>query len=235
MWSWGIAWLNGCSPAPWLRTMSMSSIIGAMMNRFRRFHTRITHCVGSGDSKTSSSSDIREISAELMSSKLSLLRWSACAPTLASCSRSWGGHLLNELAQAVRQRGLEHLFRFFPYQDQALLKYSLCAADVHWISLRPELEGLVVPSKFYGVAAAGRPMIAITAKDGEIARLVEQYACGFVVEPGNAQELAAALVRLSTDTERIAAMGKNARAMLEAHFTRQEAFNRWRGLLDRIE
>jgi glycosyltransferase involved in cell wall biosynthesis len=146
-----------------------------------------------------------------------------------------GGHLFNELADAVAQRGLEHLFRFFPYQDQALLKYSLSAADVHWISLRPELEGLVVPSKFYGVAAAGRPVIAITAKDGEIARLVEQYACGLVIEPGHADALAEALMRLSTDTERVAAMGKNARAMLEARFTRRQAFDRWCGLLDRIE
>jgi glycosyltransferase involved in cell wall biosynthesis len=145
-----------------------------------------------------------------------------------------GGHLFNELAHAVGQRGLEHLFRFFPYQDQALLKYSLCAADVHWISLRAELEGLVVPSKFYGAAAAGRPVIAITAKDGEIARLVEQYACGLVIEPGNADALAETLMRLSTDPERIAAMGKNARAMLEARFTRREAFGGWRELLDRI-
>jgi colanic acid biosynthesis glycosyl transferase WcaI len=127
-----------------------------------------------------------------------------------------------------------HLFRFFPYQDQALLKYSLCVADVHWISLRPELEGLVVPSKFYGVAAAGRPIIAISAKDGEIARLVEQHGCGLVIEPGNAQALAEALSRLSTDSERIADMGVRARAMLEAHFTRRQAFDRWREVLDQI-
>jgi glycosyltransferase involved in cell wall biosynthesis len=78
-------------------------------------------------------------------------------------------------------------------------------------------------------------MIAITTKDGEIARLVEQYACGLVIEPGNAHALAEALMRLSTDTERVAAMGKNARAMLEACFTRRQAFDRWRRLLDRIE
>jgi colanic acid biosynthesis glycosyl transferase WcaI len=84
-------------------------------------------------------------------------------------------------------------------------------------------------------AAAGRPVIAITAKDGEIARLVEQYACGLVIEPDHADALAEALMRLSTDTEGVAAMGKNARAMLEARFTRRQAFDQWRGLLDRIE
>lgn len=39
-----------------------------------------------------------------------------------------------------------------------MLKYSLGVADVHWISLKPELEGLIVPSKFYGVAAAGKQL-----------------------------------------------------------------------------
>jgi colanic acid biosynthesis glycosyl transferase WcaI len=145
-----------------------------------------------------------------------------------------GGHLRDELAHAVKQRGLERLFRFFPYQDQALLKYSLCVADVHWISLRPELEGLVVPSKFYGVAAAGRPVIAITAKNGEIARLVEQHGCGLVIEPGKADALAEALTLLAADSERTAAMGRKARAMLEAHFTRRQAFERWRQLLEDI-
>jgi colanic acid biosynthesis glycosyl transferase WcaI len=145
-----------------------------------------------------------------------------------------GGHLRDELVRAVKQRGLDRMFRFFPYQDQAVLSHSLCVPDVHWISLRPELEGLIVPSKFYGVAAAGRPVIAISAKDGEIARLVEQHACGLVIKPGNADALAESLMLLSTDNERVAAMGRRARAMLEAHFTRQRAFAQWRQALDDI-
>jgi hypothetical protein len=55
------------------------------------------------------------------------------------------------------------------YQDRSLLKYSLGVPDADWISPKPQLEGLIVPSKFYGIVAAGRPIIAITAKDGEIA------------------------------------------------------------------
>ena len=64
--------------------------------------------------------------------------------------------------------------------------------------------------------------------------LVEQYACGLVIEPGNADALANTLMRLSTDPVRIAAMGKNARAMLEARFTRWEAFGRWQHVLDQV-
>ncbi len=145
------------------------------------------------------------------------------------------GHRMDELARIVKTRGLDSTFRFLPYQDRALLKYSLCVPDVHWISLKPALEGLIVPSKFYGIAAAGRPILAITARDGEIARLVQEHNCGLVIEPGQADTLAAALAQLSTDAPSLAAMGLRARAMLDARFTRRHAFDQWSDVLDRIE
>ncbi len=144
------------------------------------------------------------------------------------------GHRLEELAAAVRTRGLEPHFRFVPYQARTQLKDSLGVADVHWLSLKPELEGLIVPSKFYGIAAAGRPVIAITAPDGEIARLVQENDCGLVIAPGQAAELATQLKRLSTDDELLETMGKNARAMLDAGFTRRQAFSRWDAVLTEI-
>jgi colanic acid biosynthesis glycosyl transferase WcaI len=145
-----------------------------------------------------------------------------------------GGARFDDLGRRVTERGLDRLFHFMPYQERAALKYSLGVPDVHWISLKPELEGLVVPSKFYGIAAVGRPMIAITAPDGEIARLVRQHDCGLVVEPGQGDALADALLRLSADPDRRAAMGLRARAMLDAHFTRNQALARWQSLLEGI-
>ncbi len=142
-----------------------------------------------------------------------------------------GGKKSAELARSVRERGLDHLFRFLPYQQRGLLRLSLAVPDVHLISLRPELEGLIVPSKLYGIAAAGRPIIAVTARDGEIARLVQRHDCGIVVEPGEGDRLADALRCLRAAPARTAEMGRRARAMLEAHFTRLHAFERWQSLL----
>src|SRR5262249_53428131 len=71
-----------------------------------------------------------------------------------------GGKRFDELSRRVKAAGLEHLFYFAPYQKSKLLKFSLSVPDVHWISLKPALEGLIVPSKFYGIAAAQRPTIA---------------------------------------------------------------------------
>ena len=144
-----------------------------------------------------------------------------------------GGHLLKQLAQCVQERGLTN-FKFMGYQDRAALKFSLGVPDVHWISLRPEVEGLIVPSKIYGIAAASRPVIAICANDGEVARIVKQYRCGGVVEPGNVGALVDLILQLSTDAALRAEMGRRARAMLEANFSRRQALARWRQLLEHV-
>jgi colanic acid biosynthesis glycosyl transferase WcaI len=145
-----------------------------------------------------------------------------------------GGKRLTELARLVGERGLDRLFRFLPYQDRTALRLSLSVPDVHWISLKPELEGLIVPSKFYGIAAAGRPMIMVTARHGELACLALQHGCGIVVEPGAGEIMAACVRSLAQDRCRVVEMGLRARAMLDAHFTRRHAFERWRGLLEGI-
>jgi glycosyltransferase involved in cell wall biosynthesis len=144
-----------------------------------------------------------------------------------------GGHLRSRLANNVQQRGLGN-FQFRDYQGQAALKFSLGVPDIHWVSLRPEVEGLIVPSKVYGIAAAGRPLIAICAKNGEISRMVERYQCGIVVEPGNVQALVESILQLSNDTASCAQMGQRARTMLQANFTRQQALERWRLLIQQV-
>ena len=145
-----------------------------------------------------------------------------------------GGKKFAELTRHVRQRKLDHLFRFMPYQDRAMLKHSLAVPDVHLVSLRPELEGLIVPSKFYGIAAAGRPLIALTSQEGEVGKLVHQHRCGLVVTPGDSEALVTAIRHLSRNEERLATMGRRARQMLDTHFTRQHAMQRWSCLLDSI-
>jgi glycosyltransferase involved in cell wall biosynthesis len=141
------------------------------------------------------------------------------------------GHALPALRQRLAVHGLDQSFRFERYQDREALKQSLSVPDAHWVSLKPELEGLLFPSKFYGIAAAGRPILVIGAQDGEMARLVLQHACGFVIAPGDPGALASAIVTLYRDPALCAAMGQRARAMLEDRFTRRRALQRWRDLL----
>lgn len=146
-----------------------------------------------------------------------------------------GGHQFAQLKDAVKARKLQSIWQFQPYQEREALNFSLSVPDLHWMSLKPALEGLIVPSKFYGIAAAGRPIAAITAPDGDIARLVQHHGCGIVIPPGDAAGLAEAISALADDPAQVAAMGRRARLMLDAQFTRRHAIARWQDLIAQIE
>jgi len=145
-----------------------------------------------------------------------------------------GGKHFEELAKAVKARSLENSFRFQPYQERAMLPHSLGVADAHWLSLHPALEGLIVPSKFYAVAAAGKPMLMIGDSQGEIGRLIRGHRCGAIITPGDAATLADTLRRWSEQPNSIAEMGAQARQMLDARFTRRRAFEQWRRLIGEL-
>ena len=121
-----------------------------------------------------------------------------------------------------------------PYQPRERLAETLGAADVHLVSLNPKLEGLIVPSKFYGIAAAGRPTLFIGAPDGEIARLVEEFECGFTVAPGDGKGLADRILQLAQDPQLCATLGARARAAFEKHWDKSHAVEKWEEVLKAV-
>ncbi len=142
-----------------------------------------------------------------------------------------GGHRTQALEHEAELRGLGRMFMFCSYQPAHVLAKSLSAPDIHWVSLRPEMEGLIVPSKFVAAAAAGRATLAVSDPNGEVGALVARYDCGLAIKPGDGEALANAIRALRADPDRLARMGRNARAMLESQFARRRALDAWRGLL----
>ena len=142
-----------------------------------------------------------------------------------------GGHHVEALKSEARRLSLESKFRFQPYQERHLLAQSLSVPDVHWLSLRPALEGLIVPSKFYGIAAAGRPVLNVGSPYGEIAELVRTYRCGLTIEPGDGGGLAGAIEQLMRSPQEASAMGARGRQMIDEHFSKARALVSWEELL----
>lgn len=141
-----------------------------------------------------------------------------------------GGRGMEDLKSELRARGLKNII-FQPYQRREILSQTLAVADVHWLSLRPEFDGLLLPSKFYGIAAAGRPIVVIGSRNGELARIVEQAGCGFAVEVDDDVKLARLLAAMADEPEACHEMGERARTLVEARYGKEEAFRRWRQLL----
>lgn len=127
------------------------------------------------------------------------------------------------LERVKREAGANVSFR--PYAARDKLGESLSSVDAHLVSLQPALEGLIVPSKLYGILAVGRPVIFIGSKDGEVARIIRECRCGLVVEPGDAEGLARAIRNVDS------AMGARGRAMYESRFAPRHAFAAWERVL----
>ncbi|HEX9984122.1 MAG TPA: glycosyltransferase family 4 protein [Thermoanaerobaculia bacterium] len=123
---------------------------------------------------------------------------------------------------------------FRPYAPREQLSESLSAGDVHLVSLQPRLEGLIVPSKFYGIVAVARPVIFIGAADGELARLVDEHRCGVVVAPGDAEALASAIRSLAADRAATAEMGRRGRDAYDARFSAPRALAAWERTLEEV-
>ena len=136
------------------------------------------------------------------------------------------GPRLADVKARARRLGLANL-RFEPHQDRSVLAQSLGAADAHLVVLRPEFEGLVLPSKLYGIMAAGRPTIFVGSVTGETERILAETGAGVAVATGDAEGLAAAIRRLRDDAPLCAAMGARARKALEERYDMGLALARW--------
>lgn len=123
---------------------------------------------------------------------------------------------------------------FRTYVPREQLSESLSSVDAHFVSLKPSLEGLIVPSKFYGILAVARPVIFIGAHDGELGRLIEAYRCGVVVEPGDVEGLVRAIEMLAREREQSAQMGLRGRELYLHRFAPRHAFAAWERLLGEL-
>lgn len=128
-----------------------------------------------------------------------------------------GGPRLAEVKAARDQEALSNI-RILDYVPRFQLQASLALADVHLISMRPEMTGIVVPGKLYGVMAVGRPALFVGPEHCESADTIRDAGCGITVTPGDVDGLLAALERLASDPGLARRMGEKGRsAFLVAH------------------
>lgn len=135
------------------------------------------------------------------------------------------------LQEAVRAAELTS-FVFQDYQPAQKLSDSMAASDVHLVSLLPALEGLILPSKLYGIFAAGRATVFIGDTQGDVAELIRQQDCGIAVPVDEGERLAAQLQALRDDPQRLQSMGARARQLAVNRFSGDQAAQAWVGLLD---
>ncbi len=120
-----------------------------------------------------------------------------------------------ELADFCKAHSITSL-ELRPYVQRESLSYSLSAGDIGLVTQREACCGSVVPSKVYGLMAAGRPILFIGPRDATPARIVERFSCGWHVNCNDSGALTALLKYLAAHPSEVAKAGQNARkALLE--------------------
>jgi glycosyltransferase involved in cell wall biosynthesis len=136
------------------------------------------------------------------------------------------------LEAMVASRRLTNV-RFLPYQPKALLHDSFATADAFLVALKSGIEGFIVPSKVYGILAAGRPYVAATDPSSEAAQIARESGCGLVAAPGDPAALAEAIATLYDDPAMTRDMGTRAR-LVARQYDRKVAVESYHQLFARV-
>lgn len=124
---------------------------------------------------------------------------------------------------------------FLPYQPKEFIKYSLNAADAHLVVNQKGIKGVSVPSKIYGVMAAGKPILGVLEEGSEADTLIRASESGFVSEPQDYNLLIDHIKLLvEMDVESRKEMGLRGRKYLESNLTKDKSLVKYKDLLQRL-
>jgi colanic acid biosynthesis glycosyl transferase WcaI len=144
------------------------------------------------------------------------------------------GAVKKQMQQYVEENDIKNVL-FLPYQPKEFIKYSLNAADVHFVVNQKGIKGVSVPSKIYGVMAAGKPILGVLEQGSEAQLLIDKSNCGVVVEPKDYKGITEAIKYFyNLDQVQRKQMGLNGRAYLEKYLKRETSINKYRNLLKSI-
>ncbi len=138
-----------------------------------------------------------------------------------------------KLVKMADSMELENI-KFLSYQEKEDLKFSLNAAHIHLVTLKKGMKGIIVPSKVYGIMAAGKPFIAAVDKGSEIDKIAKEFQCGIVSKPSSVEELRKAVLWAYKNKDKIREMGENGRKAFENHYTRKISAQKFKKTVENI-
>lgn len=145
-----------------------------------------------------------------------------------------GGAREQEVRCGARARGLEQI-QFHPRVETSEISAGLTAGDLHLVTLRDGLQGLLVPSKIYGILAAGRPAVHVGPAHSEVATILSDADSGATVAPGDVDGLVRVIKSYADDPQRWSEHGVNARRAFEEKYDRRHALKKLSELIESLE
>lgn len=142
------------------------------------------------------------------------------------------GNRYDELLKAVKPS--DKNIAIAPFVPEAQLEKRLVAADIHLLSLRSNWSGVVVPSKFFGSLAVGRPVIYAGPEDSAIAQWIRQFQVGLVLNRENIAEVAERLIYFANHKDKLSGWQRNALEAYQQYFSKKHVMDKWDAVLREI-
>ncbi|MBA3352849.1 MAG: glycosyltransferase family 4 protein [Blastocatellia bacterium] len=104
----------------------------------------------------------------------------------------------------------------------------LNACDVALVSLVEKMTGVSMPSRTYNILAAGKPILALTERESELARVITEEKVGWIVPPGDSEFLTKTILGILDERESLREMAASARVAAITKYSLETALERYR-------
>jgi putative colanic acid biosynthesis glycosyltransferase WcaI len=101
--------------------------------------------------------------------------------------------------------------RFLPFRPAGEVPLVLSSGDMHVVTVKRGLEGVVVPSKLYPTLAAGRPVLGVAPEETDVVRIIRRTGCGVAANPDGPASVAEAIRSVLHDSKQLETMARRAR------------------------
>ncbi len=119
----------------------------------------------------------------------------------------------------------------FPFEDYKNIAHVFSLGDMGLIISKAGVGSNSVPSKTWSIMSAGRPILASFDKEGDLDRVITAENAGVCIDPKDTDGFYQAILDAYANREQLAAWGKNGRAYVETHLTREIGTGNWVKLL----
>ncbi len=101
--------------------------------------------------------------------------------------------------------------RFLPFRPASEVPLVLSSGDMHVVTIKRGLEGVVVPSKLYPTLAAGRPVLGVAPEETDVVRIIRRTGCGAAANPDDPASVADAIRSVLHNSKQLQTMAGRAR------------------------
>src|SRR5277367_645152 len=123
--------------------------------------------------------------------------------------------------------------KFAPFRPVEQIAQVMMGGDLHIVTVKRGLEGVVVPSKLYSILAAGRPVLVVAPPESDAARIVVESGCGVAADPDDPAAVATAIRELRAQPVRLAEMARRARETA-AKYARVDELERFVAIIESV-